>query len=89
MTNKTNKDKDIDYTAEGSDPGSGKPPSPTDRGYDEAAHSGSTYGTPEGEGGVFGTTGGGTYGGGMQIEERPLVYEPSSKDRDSEKNEKS
>jgi hypothetical protein len=89
MTTKTSKDNDIDYTAEGSDPGP-RPSNPTDRGYDEAANSGSTYGTPEGEGGVFGTTGGGTYGGGMQIEERPLVYEPStSKDRDPDKSDKS
>jgi hypothetical protein len=79
MTTNHSKDKEIDYTAEGSDPGSSKPPSPTDRGYDEAANRGSTYGTPEGEGGVFGTTGGGTYGGGMQIEERPLVYDDSKK----------
>ena len=90
MTTKGSKDKDIDYTAEGSDPGSSKPPSPTDRGYDEAANSGSTYGTPEGEGGVFGTTGGGTYGGGMQIEERPLVYDRgNSKEKDPKKGDKS
>ena len=48
---------------------------PTDIGYDEAAHQGGTYGVPEGRGGVFGTTGGGTYEGGMHVEERPIVYE--------------
>ena len=69
----TTKDNEIDYTAEGSDPGWEKD-DPTNRGYDEAAQSGDgKYGVPEGEGGVFGTTGGGTYGGGMQIVERPAV----------------
>ena len=66
---------DIDYAAEG-----GAPPhekhDKTDAGYDEAAHSGpGRYGVPEGEGGVFGTTGGGTYQSGMHIEERPATYE--------------
>lgn len=75
MTERETRKEDIDYTAEGSNPGEKKPLSDTDQGYDEAAHSGSGYGVPEGEGGVFGTTGGGTYGGGMQIVERPLVYE--------------
>jgi hypothetical protein len=69
------KKDDIDYTAEGSTPPHEKD-DPTNEGYDEAAHSGpSRYGIPEGEGGVFGTTGGGTSSKGMHIEERPLVYE--------------
>lgn len=55
---------DIDYTAEGATPPHEKKDS-TDAGYDEAAHSGS--------GGVFATTGGGTFSGGMHIEERPTV----------------
>ena len=74
MTRKpTTKDNDIDYTAEGNDPGTSKPPDPTDRGYDQAANRGDKYGVREGDGGVFGTTGGGTYGGGMHTEERPLI----------------
>ena len=69
------KTDDIDYTAEGSTPPHEKD-DPTNEGYDEAAHSGpSRYGIPEGEGGVFGTTGGGTSGKGMHVEERPIVYE--------------
>jgi hypothetical protein len=69
------KDDDIDYTAEGSTPPEEKD-DPTNAGYDEAAHNGpNTYGVAEGEGGVFGTTGGGTYQGGLHVEERPLVYE--------------
>ena len=64
---------EIDYTAEGSTPPSEKD-DPTNAGYDEAAHKGpGAYGVPEGEGGVFGTTGGGTYSGGMHVEERPTV----------------
>lgn len=51
---------------------------PTDRGYDEAAHSGaSRYGFMEGRGGVFGTSGGGTYNGGFQVIERPGLYDRS------------
>ena len=42
----------------------------TDRGYDEAAHRGNAYGIPEGLGGAFGTSGGGTYAGGFQVEHR-------------------
>jgi hypothetical protein len=69
------KTDDIDYTAEGSSPPHEKEDATND-GYDEAAHSGpSRYGVLEGEGGVFGTTGGGTSKKGMHIEERPLVYE--------------
>lgn len=59
------KKDDIDYTAEGNAPPREKNDA-TNAGYDEAAHSGpSRYGVPEGEGGVFGTSGGGTYGGGL------------------------
>ena len=65
---------DIDYGAEGKNPPQEKH-DPTDAGYDEAAHRGAEYGVPEGRGGVFGTTGGGTYDGGMHEEERPSVYE--------------
>lgn len=42
----------------------------TDRGYDEAAHRGNVYGVPEGLGGAFGTSGGGTYAGGFQVDNR-------------------
>jgi len=68
-----NKD-DMDYTAEGATP-PGVKQDPTDEGYDEAAHRGGAYGVPEGRGGVFGTTGGGTYEGGFEVEERPAVGE--------------
>jgi hypothetical protein len=69
----TDKDDDIDYTAEGSTPPHEKD-DPTNKGYDEAAHSGKgRYGVTEGEGGVFGTTGGGTYDGGMHEVERPVI----------------
>ncbi len=72
MANRTS-DDDIDYTAEGEQPPRHKD-DPTDKGYDEAARSGpGAYGVSEGDGGVFGTTGGGTYGGGMHVEERPAV----------------
>jgi hypothetical protein len=64
-----NKNDDIDYTAEGQTPPHEKD-DPTNKGYDEAAHRGGAYGVPEGEGGVFGTTGGGTYEDGFQVEER-------------------
>jgi hypothetical protein len=67
------KDDNIDYTAEGTTPPQEKD-DPTNAGYDEAAHSGpGAYGVPEGRGGVFGTTGGGTYQGGMHVEERPAI----------------
>jgi len=67
------KDDDIDYSAEGSTPPNEKE-DPTDAGYDEAAHNGpGAYGVPEGSGGVFGTTGGGSYSGGMHVEERPAI----------------
>ncbi|HSN69394.1 MAG TPA: BON domain-containing protein, partial [Thermoanaerobaculia bacterium] len=42
----------------------------TGRGYDEAAHRGNAYGIPEGLGGAFGTSGGGTYAGGFHVETR-------------------
>ncbi|PYQ61624.1 MAG: hypothetical protein DMF58_04275 [Acidobacteria bacterium] len=64
---------DIDYTAEGATPPEEKE-DPTNAGYDEAVQSGpGEYGVKEGEGGVFGTTGGGTFGGGMHVEERPVI----------------
>ncbi len=76
----TRNDDDIDYTAEGSTPPREKD-DPTNEGYDEAAHSGpGRYGVPEGQGGVFGTTGGGTYEGGLHVEERPAVYEGGGDD---------
>jgi len=66
-------DDDIDYTAEGAAPPHEKN-DPTARGYDEAANSGpGEYGVPEGQGGVFGTTGGGSYPSGMHVEERPVI----------------
>jgi hypothetical protein len=72
MATKTN-DDDIDYTAEGSTPPREKN-DPTNDGYDEAAHNGpGKYGVPEGEGGVFGTSGGGSYDGGMHEVERPAI----------------
>ncbi|HXA15443.1 MAG TPA: hypothetical protein VN380_00505 [Thermoanaerobaculia bacterium] len=71
MATKPNGD-DIDYTAEGSTPPHEKD-DPTNAGYDEAAHSGGAYGVKEGEGGVFGTSGGGTYSGGLHVEEREAV----------------
>jgi hypothetical protein len=73
-------DQDIDYTAEGKNPPREKD-DPTNEGYDEAAHSGpSRYGVREGEGGVFGTSGGGTYDGGMHVEERPVIDETEKGD---------
>jgi hypothetical protein len=72
-SSKKKDDDGIDYRPEGRDPGHEKD-DPTNRGYDEAAHSGkSTYGLSEGEGGVFGTTGGGSYSGGMHVVERPVI----------------
>jgi hypothetical protein len=63
-----NKKDDIDYDAEGNTPPREKN-DPTNAGYDEAAHSGpSRFGVPEGEGGVFGTTGGGTYEPGQHVD---------------------
>ena len=74
------KDDDIDYTAEGSAPPS-ENDDPTNAGYDEAAHNGpGAYGVPEGRGGVFGTTGGGTYQGGMHVEERPAIESERGRD---------
>jgi len=69
----TRNDDDIDYNAEGKTPPHEKN-DPTNAGYDEAARSGpGRYGVPEGEGGVFGTSGGGTYEGGLHEEERPVI----------------
>ena len=71
---------DIDYTEEGATPPKEKN-DPTNKGYDEAAHSGpGKYGVAEGSGGVFGTTGGGSYSGGMHVEERPAVDLERDKD---------
>jgi hypothetical protein len=76
-----NRDDDIDYTAEGKTPPR-ENDDPTNAGYDEAARSGpGRYGVAEGEGGVFGTSGGGTYEGGMHEEERPVVDEAERGDR--------
>ena len=73
-------DDDIDYTAEGATPPNEKN-DPTDEGYDEAAHSGpGRYGVPEGRGGVFGTTGGGTYDAGMHEVERPVLESERGED---------
>lgn len=69
------KEDPIDYTAEGKTP-LRENDDPTNEGYDQAAHTGpSRYGVPEGEGGVFGTTGGGTSDRGMHVEERPVISE--------------
>ncbi len=76
----TRNDDDIDYTAEGRTPPREKD-DPTNAGYDEAAHSGpGRYGVPEGQGGVFGTTGGGTDEGGMHEEEHPAIETERGKD---------
>jgi len=46
-------------------------------GYDAAAHSiPGRYGVFEGQGGAFGTPGGGTYKGGVHVEERPAIDRP-------------
>lgn len=72
---------DIDYTAEGATPPHEKD-DPTNEGYDEAAHTGpGRYGVPEGEGGVFGTTGGGTFQGGLHVEERPVIETEKGEDK--------
>ena len=71
---------DIDYTAEGRTPPH-ENDDPTNEGYDEAVRSGDgRYGVPEGDGGVFGTSGGGTYAGGMHVEERPVISTERGKD---------
>jgi len=69
-------DDGIDYKLEGSDPGEDESTDPTDEGYDEAAHTGkSRYAIPSGEGGVFGTTGGGGPAEGFQVITRPGLYD--------------
>lgn len=74
----------IDNRLEGRDQGE-EETSETDRGYDEAANSGpSRYAVPEGEGGVFGTTGGGTYAGGFQVVERAGINDRSGEPDQSE-----
>jgi hypothetical protein len=72
-------DDDIDYSSEGATPPHEKE-DPTNAGYDEAAHSGGAYGVREGNGGVFGTTGGGSFGGGLHVEERPVIETERGKD---------
>jgi hypothetical protein len=73
-----NKDA-IDYEVDGSTPPHEKE-DPTNVGYDEAAHSGpSRYGVLEGEGGVFGTTGGGTPEIGFHVEEASVIDEKGQK----------
>lgn len=70
------RERGIDWDMEGSAPpdsydhGTRGYDDDTDRGYDEAAHRGNVYGVPEGLGGAFGTSGGGTYAGGFQVENR-------------------
>jgi hypothetical protein len=78
MANQRN-DDGIDYGAEGEAPPREKD-DPTNDGYDEAAHKGNRYGVAEGRGGVFGTSGGGTFEGGMHVEERPVVYDGGGDD---------
>jgi hypothetical protein len=69
MATKRSNDDELDYSPEGTAPPHEKD-HPTNAGYDEAAHTGpSRYGLQEGEGGVFGTTGGGTYGDGLHEDE--------------------
>ena len=93
MADHSKKDDDgIDYRSEGRDSGHEKSDA-TDRGYDEAAHNGkSAYGVAEGEGGVFGTTGGGSYNGGMHVVERPVIRGtergPDEVEHDDEQKEK-
>jgi hypothetical protein len=77
-------DSDIDYTAEGSTPPREKNDTTND-GYDEAAHNGpGKYGVPEGEGGVFGTSGGGSYDGGMHEVKRPAIESERGEDERGE-----
>ena len=77
-------DQGIDYTAEGATPPQEKN-DPTAKGYDEAVDSGpAAYGVAEGVGGVFGTTGGGSYSGGMHVEERPVITPSSPPDDEAD-----
>lgn len=70
------REREIDWDFEGNAPpdsyghGTRGYDDDTDRGYDEAAHRGNAYGVPEGLGGAFGTSGGGTYAGGFQVDPR-------------------
>lgn len=74
------KDEPIDYSAEGTTPPREKG-DPTNEGYDEAVRSGpGRYGVVEGEGGVFGTSGGGTYEGGFHEVERPVIETEKGED---------
>lgn len=80
MAIQKNDDDSIDYKSEGSTPPHEKD-DPTNAGYDEAAHSGpGRYGAREGEGGVFGTTGGGTFSKGMHVVERPAIETEKGED---------
>ena len=79
-----NRKDDIDYNAEGATPPREKN-DPTNAGYDEAAHQGGAYGVREGEGGVFGTTGGGNDARGFHVERRPTIE--SDEDRVDENDE--
>ena len=64
------RNREIDYEWEGATPPGDDEPSETDRGYDEAVHRGGRFGVNEGQGGVFGTTGRGSYAGGFQEDNR-------------------
>jgi hypothetical protein len=80
MATRKNDDENIDYKLEGATPPREKD-DPTNEGYDEAAHSGpGQYGVREGEGGVFGTTGGGTFRGGLHEVERPVIETEKGED---------
>ena len=79
-TDQTANDDGIDYAAEGTTPPHEKE-DPTNAGYDDAVRNGPpAYGVQEGQGGVFGTSGGGTYDGGFQVEDRPAVYDGGGDD---------
>jgi len=72
-TGDTKSTADIDYSPEGATPPHEKDDG-TNKGYDEAAHSGQgKYGVHVGEGGVFGTSGGGSDARGFHVEERDAV----------------
>jgi hypothetical protein len=73
-------DEEMDWNAEGTTPPREKE-DPTNAGYDEAVRSGpGRYGVAEGEGGVFGTSGGGTYEGGLHEVERPVIETEKGED---------
>jgi hypothetical protein len=73
-------DDEMDYTAEGATPPR-EEKDRTDAGYDEAVRKGpGSYGVAEGRGGVFGTSGGGTFEGGMHEVERPVIETEKGED---------